>query len=103
MALRGPAKVLKLVETERPVLAIDEDEIEVDLPQNVDHPRRGKGKVVAICLAAIAHSGFDSVGLVHCTSPFDIFNWQSLSVHVFPELSSSYWSLSIARWPNAPH
>jgi len=37
VAFGGPAEVLKLVEAKRPMLAIDEDEIEVELPQNVDH------------------------------------------------------------------
>jgi hypothetical protein len=32
-------RVLELVQAKRPMLAIDEDEIEVELPQNVDHPR----------------------------------------------------------------
>jgi len=49
------------------MLAIDKDEIEVELTQKVDHPRRREGKVVAECLAASAHRGFDSVGLLHQT------------------------------------
>src|SRR5271170_5853900 len=65
MAFGGPAEVLKLVQAERPMLAIDEDEIEVELPQNVDHPWGGEGKVVAVRLAAGTHGGFDSVGLLH--------------------------------------
>ena len=65
MAFGGPAEVLKLVQAERPLLAIDEDEIEVELPQNVDDPRRWEGKVVAVRLAAGAHGGFDAVGLLH--------------------------------------
>ena len=65
MAFGGPAEVLKLVQTERPMLAIDEDEIEVELAQNVDHPWGWEGKVVAVRLAAGAHGGFDSVGLLH--------------------------------------
>jgi hypothetical protein len=39
MAFGGPAEVLELVQAERPVLAIDEDEIEVELPQNVSSSR----------------------------------------------------------------
>src|SRR5215831_13454888 len=47
------------------MLAIDEDEIEVELPQNVDDPWRWEGKVVAVSLASGTHRGFDSVGLLH--------------------------------------
>src|SRR5262245_24652638 len=65
MALGGPAEVLELVEAERPMLAIDEDEIEVELPQNVDHPWGREGKVVAVSLASGLHGGFDAVGLLH--------------------------------------
>ena len=65
MAFGGPAEVLELVQAKRPMLAIDEDEIEVELPQNVDHPRGWEGKVVAVSLAAGPHGGFDSVGLLH--------------------------------------
>jgi hypothetical protein len=65
MAFGGPADVLKLVQAKRPMLAIDEDEIEVELPQNVDHPWGWKGKVVAVRLASGTHRGFDSVGLLH--------------------------------------
>ena len=65
MALGGPAEIFKLVQTEWAMLAINEDVVEVDLPQNVDHPRRGEGKVVTIRLAASTHSSFDSVWLVH--------------------------------------
>src|SRR5229473_4602076 len=65
MALGRPAEVLKLVQAERPMLAIDEDEIKVELPQNVDRPWRWEGKVVAVRLAAGTHGGFDSVGLLH--------------------------------------
>ena len=43
MALGGPAEVLELVQAERPMLAVDEDEIEVELPQNVDDPRGWEG------------------------------------------------------------
>jgi hypothetical protein len=48
MAFGGPAEVLKLVEAKRPVLAIDEDEIEVELPQNVDDPWGWERKVVSV-------------------------------------------------------
>src|SRR5205807_10476044 len=65
MAFGGPAEILKLVQAERPVLAIDEDEIEVELPQNVDHPWGWEGKVVAVRIASGPHGGFDSVGLLH--------------------------------------
>src|SRR6266705_2621533 len=65
MAFGGPAGVLELVQAERPMLAIDEDEIEVELPQNVDHPWGWEGKVVAIRLASGPHGGFDPVGLLH--------------------------------------
>ncbi len=65
MAFGGPAEVLELVQAERPMLAVDEDEIEVELPQNVDHPWRREGKVVAVSLASGAHGGFDPVGLLH--------------------------------------
>src|SRR5271154_6114903 len=65
MAFGGPAQVLELVEAKRPMLAIDKDEIEVEPPQNVDHPWGWEGKVVAVCLASGPHSGFDSVGLLH--------------------------------------
>jgi len=68
MAFGGAAEVLKLVEAERPMLAIDEDEIEVELPQNVDHPWGWEGKVVAVRFASGTHGGFDSVGLLHCMS-----------------------------------
>src|SRR5437667_11248704 len=65
MAFGGPAEVLELVQAKRPMLAIDEDEIEVELPQNVDHPWGWEGKVVAVRLASGTHGGFDSVGLLH--------------------------------------
>src|SRR5258705_1039412 len=65
MAFGGPAEVLKLVQAERPMLAIDEDEIEVELPQNVDHPWGWEGKVVAVRLASGTHGDFDSIGLLH--------------------------------------
>src|SRR5713101_6415561 len=65
MAFGHPAEVLELVQAERPMLAIDEDEIEDELPQNVDHPWGWEGKVVAIRLASGTHGGFDSVGLLH--------------------------------------
>jgi hypothetical protein len=39
MAFGGPAEVLELVQAKRPMLAIDEDEIEVEHPQDVDRPR----------------------------------------------------------------
>jgi hypothetical protein len=32
------AEILELIQAERPVLAIDEDVIDVELSQNVDHP-----------------------------------------------------------------
>jgi hypothetical protein len=47
------------------MLAIDKDEIEVELPENVDHPWGWEGKVVAVRLASGTHGGFDSVGLLH--------------------------------------
>jgi hypothetical protein len=50
MAFGGPAEVLELVQAERPMLAIDKDKIEVELPQNVDDPRGWEGKVVAATL-----------------------------------------------------
>src|ERR1700719_4686883 len=53
------------VQAKRPIRAIDKDEIEVELPQNVDHPRGWEGKVVAVSLASGTHSGFHSVGLLH--------------------------------------
>jgi hypothetical protein len=65
IAFGGPAEVLELVQAERPMLAIDEDEIEVELPQNVDHPWGWKRKVVAVRLASGTHGGFDPVGLLH--------------------------------------
>jgi hypothetical protein len=46
MAFGGPAEVLKLVQAKRPMLAIDEDKIEVELPQNVDDPWGWEGQVV---------------------------------------------------------
>src|ERR1700726_1333017 len=70
MAFGGPAQVLELVQAKRPMLAIDEDEIEVELPQNVDDPRGGEGKVVAVRLASGAHDGFHSVGLLHRMSSY---------------------------------
>src|SRR6202048_3665465 len=69
MAFGGPAEVLELVQAKRPMLAIDEDEIEVELPQNVDHPWGWEGKVVAVRLASGTHGGFDSVWLLHRMSP----------------------------------
>src|SRR5262249_20809262 len=68
MAFGGPANVLKLVQAKRPMLTIDEYEIEVELSQNVDHPRGWEGKVVPVRLASGAQGGFDSVGLLHRTS-----------------------------------
>src|SRR3984893_7692776 len=65
MAFGGPAEVLKLVQAKRPMLASDEDETEVELPQNVDDPWGWEGKVVAVGLASGTHGGFDSVGLLH--------------------------------------
>src|SRR5262245_52848621 len=68
MAFGGPAEVLELVQAKWPMLAVDEHEIEVELPQNVDHPWGWEGKVVAVSLASGTHRGFDSVGLLHCMS-----------------------------------
>src|SRR5947209_9730248 len=68
MAFGGPAEILKLIQAERPMLAIDKDEIEVELPQNVDHPWGREGKVVAVSLASGPHGGFDPVGLLHSMS-----------------------------------
>src|ERR1700730_17757399 len=65
MALGGPAQVLELVQAKRPMLAIDEDEIEVELPQDVDHPWGWEGKVVAVRLASRTHGGYDTVVLLH--------------------------------------
>src|SRR6516164_3025332 len=65
MAFGGPAQVLELVEAKRPMLAIDKDEIEVELPQNVDDPWGWEGQVVAIGLASGTHGGLDPVGLLH--------------------------------------
>jgi hypothetical protein len=48
VAFGGPAEVLELVQAERPMLAIDEDEIEVELPQNVDD----KGSLERFCSAS---------------------------------------------------
>src|ERR1700731_4223966 len=59
------AEVLELVQAKRPILAIDEDEIEVELPQNVDHRWGWEGKIVAVCLAPGTHRGFDSFRLLH--------------------------------------
>src|SRR5207237_9621379 len=67
LTFSGPAEVLELAQAKRPMLAIDKDEIEVELPQNVDHPRGWEGKVVAVGLASGPHRGFDSVGLLHPT------------------------------------
>src|SRR5690348_16019701 len=68
MAFGSPAEVLDLVQAKGPMLAVDEDEIEVELPQNVDHPWGGEGKVIAVRLASGPHGGFDSVGLLHGVS-----------------------------------
>src|ERR1700757_2024443 len=65
MAFGGPAEVLDPVQPEWPMLAVDKDEIEVELAQNVDHPWGWEGKVVAVRLGAGAHGGFHSVGLLH--------------------------------------
>src|SRR5947199_2946305 len=65
MAFGGPAEVLELVQAKRPMLAIDKDEIEVELPQNVDHPWGWERKIVAVRLASGTHGGFDPVGLLH--------------------------------------
>ena len=51
MVFGGPAEVLELVQAKRPMLAIDKDKIEVELPQNVDHPGGWERKVVAVRLA----------------------------------------------------
>src|SRR5262249_35276820 len=40
VAFGGAAEILKLVQPEWPMLAIDEDVIKAELPQNVDHPWR---------------------------------------------------------------
>jgi hypothetical protein len=40
VALGGLAEVLEMVQTERPMLAVGEYKIEVELAQNVDRPRR---------------------------------------------------------------
>src|SRR5438105_7528165 len=48
-----------------PCSPIDEDEIEVELPQNVDHPWGWEREVVAVRFASGTHGGFDSVGLLH--------------------------------------
>src|SRR5215469_4633926 len=65
MAFGGPAQVLELVQAKRPMLAIDKDEIEVELPENVDDPWGWERKVVAVSLASGTHGGFDSVGSLH--------------------------------------
>src|SRR5437879_2635224 len=65
MAFGGPAEVLELVQAKRPMLAIDKDEIEVELPQNVDHPWGREGKIVAVSLASGTRGAFDPVGLLH--------------------------------------
>src|SRR5437870_5218817 len=65
MPIGGPTEVLELVQAKRPMLAIDKDEIEFELPQNVDHPWGWEGNVVAVRLASGTHGGFDSVGLLH--------------------------------------
>src|SRR5205807_1572246 len=65
MAFGGPAEVLELVQAKRPMLAIDKDKIEIELPQNVDHPWGWEGKIVAVSFAPGTHRGFDSVGLLH--------------------------------------
>ena len=46
MAFGGAAQVLELVQAKWPMLAIDEDEIEVELPQNVDDAWGREGKIV---------------------------------------------------------
>src|SRR5215472_8995646 len=69
MAFGGPAQILELVQAERPMLAIDKDEIEVELPENVDHPWGWEGQVVAVGLASSAHGGLDSVGMLHLYVP----------------------------------
>src|SRR5437899_10380611 len=65
MPFGGPTEVLELVQAKRPMLVIDKDEIEVELPQNVDHPWGWEREVVAVSLASGPHSGFDAVGLLH--------------------------------------
>jgi hypothetical protein len=84
MALGGPAEIFKLVQTEGPMLAVDEDEIEVDLPQNVDHPWGGEGKIVTVRFPLRAHGGFDSVGLLHCMSSCVLATVIRVSVDVRP-------------------
>jgi hypothetical protein len=68
ITLSDPAQVLETLQIEGPVLTVDEDVVKVELPQNVDHPWRGKGKAVATRLAAGAHGGLDPVRLLHRTS-----------------------------------
>src|SRR5947209_4779115 len=53
-----------------PCSPIDEDEIEVELPQNVDHPWGWEREVVAVRFASGTHGGFDSVGLLHPMSSY---------------------------------
>src|SRR5215469_17538849 len=65
MAFGGPAEVLELVKAERPMLAIDKDEIEVELPQNVDDPWGWEGKVIPVSLAPGMHGGFYPVRMFH--------------------------------------
>ena len=69
MAFGGPAEVFKLVQAERPMLAINEDVIEVDLPQNLDHPWGWEGKAVTVRLATGTPRGFDLVRWLHRMSP----------------------------------
>jgi hypothetical protein len=57
IALGRPAQVLKTLQIEGPVLIVDEDLAQVELPKNVDHPWRGEGETVATRLASGAHGG----------------------------------------------
>ena len=43
ITLGRPAQVLETLQIEGPMLAVDEDVVKVELPQNVDHPWRGEG------------------------------------------------------------
>ena len=88
MAFGCPAEVFKLVQTERPMLAVNEDLIEVDLPQNLDHPWGWEGKAVTVRLAAVTHRGFDSVRLLHRMPPS--FPSKDGQVAVFSTMSAAF-------------
>jgi hypothetical protein len=69
VALGGPAKVLELVQAELSMFAIAEDEIEVELPQNVDPPWGWEGKGVAVRLASGKHPTMNckaAAGCIRC-------------------------------------